>query len=135
MWQGSLITCSVLDYYCGAFPNECPSPPAIDDSRYSCSGLSGFSYVEPELFTVEGDCRVEGHCISSLSYPEDYGNDEHCTINIGIDSVAYPKDQFDLERYIDTVVINEESILEIESGQVFELEAGSVIEWNTDSYR
>merc|ERR1719483_761600 len=92
MWQGSLITCSVLDYYCGAFPNECPSPPAIDDSRYSCSGLSGFSYVEPELFTVEGDCRVEGHCISSLSYPEYYGNDEHCTINIGIDSVAYPLD-------------------------------------------
>lgn len=84
-----------------------------------------------DYFEMEGDCDVQGDCVSSSNYPGLHQNHESCTITLLRDAHVSAGSVFDLETSYDHLHIDEvnvESFSQIPNT----LDAGEVITWSSD---
>ncbi|CAK0889241.1 unnamed protein product [Prorocentrum cordatum] len=56
---------------------------------------------------VLGQCTLDGTCVQSLNYPQDYGTDQSCTVEIDeLRAAPIVAVGFETEQYFDTVTVN-----------------------------
>jgi len=59
----------------------------------------------PGTWTVTGSgCQIDGACVQSNNYPQNYGNDESCIIDVGNLPIAV--EYFETERSYDELTVN-----------------------------
>ncbi|CAK0880040.1 unnamed protein product [Prorocentrum cordatum] len=56
---------------------------------------------------VVGQCTLDGNCVQSANYPQNYGANEKCTVEIDETNAApIVVESFDVESYFDYIIVN-----------------------------
>eukprot|EP00959_Pyramimonas_sp_CCMP1952_P323643 6773208-Pyramimonas_sp.AAC.1 len=56
---------------------------------------------------ITGPCTLDGTCVESPNYPQNYGTDEGCTLEIDLGAAApIVVESFNTESYFDTLTVN-----------------------------
>ena len=83
------------------------------------------------FFSVDGDCDVNGYCVSSANYPNAHGNDESCSVTILQGVFITPSENFAIETCCDHLIIQGVDIESKEQVPTF-LNAGEQFSWTSD---
>lgn len=89
--------------------------------------------ADVQYFEITGDCEVtkSNNCVQSKGWPEDYGNDESCSINVLVGGSTDVSDPFDIEIGYDVLTIAGTNVRN--SWHVPDtLDVGDAITWTSD---
>jgi len=79
---------------------------------------------------LNGDCHVDGDCISSANYPRYYGPSESCMVTLKEDLYLIPGEEFDIDS--DSLQIGDTAITSTADFPA-SLSTGSSIIWESDA--
>jgi len=85
---------------------------------------------ETDMFMLNGDCHVDGDCISSANYPNLYGPSESCMVTLKEDLYLIPGAEFDI--HTDTLQIGDTAVTSTAHVPVT-MSTGSSIIWESDA--
>jgi len=88
------------------------------------------------MFQVSGDCQIMDSCLSSLNYPNNHGNNEHCTVKV-LKDIVLANSNIEVETCCDHLVIHGQGLAF--EGRIFsdadmpsKLSRGTKITWDSD---
>merc|ERR1712048_254427 len=87
-----------------------------------------------ELFHVYGDCKVEDNCLSSLNYPNQHGNYEHCSVTL-LKDVDIIRSNIDIEAGWDHLIMywwGTQHYITSSNDVLLHMDKGDTITWDTD---
>eukprot|EP00492_Amphilonche_elongata_P003380 TRINITY_DN36_c0_g1_i3.p1 TRINITY_DN36_c0_g1~~TRINITY_DN36_c0_g1_i3.p1 ORF type:complete len:520 (+),score=118.50 TRINITY_DN36_c0_g1_i3:41-1561(+) len=110
------------------------------DTYYEMSGWqlclterTNLQVQESDWVQVIGDCELRNNCVSSLNYPEQYGENAYCTVEAKTNLVLTPSAGFDIEAdYSDHLVVGWGDPIYDEADVPVRLTKGYFIVWDTD---
>jgi len=89
------------------------------------------------IFALSGNgCVAQGDCVSSTNYPNEYGNNEYCTISMLQDAIMVTSEDFSVETCCDKLTVGSNHVDSIDATSKdlmpTRISQGDRITWTTD---